>query len=99
MNENNKSKLCLQCMECCRYIGIVSATNTQEDREFYELRGFETIIKGGFLIVLMPNVCQHLKVNGCSIYEERPAHCRNYDGREDPFMKDVCLWNSIEGKE
>ena len=90
-----KSKLCLQCMECCRYIGIVSVVNTPNERNFYETRGFTVIDNAGFLVIIQQAICPHLKWNGCDIYETRPAYCRNYDGRKDPFMKNKCLWRIL----
>ena len=38
----------------------------------------------------VPSVCPHLTEHGCDIYEGRPKHCREYDGRFDPYMQDLC---------
>lgn len=81
-------------MECCKYIGVVSVVDPNNffERQFYETRGFKTIIKDGHLIIILPNICPHLTEKGCDIYSNRPYYCRMYDGRNDPFLKDKCLW-------
>jgi Fe-S-cluster containining protein len=89
-----KSELCLKCLECCKWIGVVSAIdpNNYFERSFYEIRGCKTFVKDGHLIVIIPFKCHHLTEKGCDIYEKRPLYCKEYDGREDPFMKSKCLW-------
>ena len=94
MGNNKKSELCLKCLKCCEHIGVRSIVNPNNfiDRSFYELRGCKTIVKDDQLIVIIPFKCPHLTKEGCDIYEKRHHYCRIYDGREDPFMEEICLW-------
>lgn len=98
MDDNKKSELCLKCLKCCSYIGVVSSGNPNNffERNFYKVRGCETLVKNNKLIVIMPFKCPHLTEKGCDIYDRRPLICKEYDGREDPFMKDKCLWGKEE---
>jgi len=95
---DEKQKLCLSCMECCKTIAIPFDyfKLSDEDFKFYKLRGakFVTIEQGPFMILDLP--CPHLTSEGCSIYKERLRICREYDGRKVPFMKDKCKWYELE---
>ena len=92
LNTPEHSKLCLQCLACCKILAIPTDRFLISDIKFYEARGCKlTMLEGKFHIV-MPYHCPHLTPQGCDIYDARPLACRNYDGREDSLMEDVCLW-------
>jgi Fe-S-cluster containining protein len=67
----------------------------KEALEFYKTRGCKLVYADGLMLVAMEYVCPHLTPEGCSIYEDRPDWCRQYDGRKDPVVAEKCLW----GKE
>ena len=104
--EELKSKLCLQCMECCKYVTFtlqISDPKTYRKAVFfYETRGFEVIQFPGSIQVVINTVCPQLTSFGCKIYLNRPAFCRDYDGRKDSFMiiNKKCAWiqNSLNPK-
>ena len=88
-------KICLSCMECCKWLGFVitptGEQNIDELIQMYRWRGCEVkhVIDNQIFLVA-PSKCQHLTVLGCSIYHTRPAWCRRYDGRTDPALADKC---------
>jgi Fe-S-cluster containining protein len=90
-----KQKLCLQCLKCCEYIGVLAAFSSNNTRmiDFYKTRACEVIIDEGELpIIVIPHRCQHLTANGCAIYENRPLDCKLMDGRTCRVVKKYCLW-------
>ena len=99
-----KSKLCLECQECCLSV-IIPHTAGKELKpasvEFWEARGIKVKKddKGYYLIIPFP--CPHLPPEGCNIYKTRPQVCRNYDGRKAKhrYIRDVCKWNEINIEE
>ena len=96
--EKRKQELCLSCLECCRTLAIPfdHYSLDEDDIKFYKMRGVEllTITQGPYLLV--PSVCPHLTENGCDIYKDRPKICKDYDGREVPFMKYKCKWRELK---
>lgn len=101
---------CIECSECCEWVTFIipqpSGIQLTTERssflknalvEFYEARGCK--IKdaiGDNMAVMVPSVCPHLSVKGCDIYDKRPDLCRQYDGRLDRYMKDVCRLDEME---
>lgn len=87
------SKICVECQECCKWLNFILAEETgKRYKEIYLARGcIITPIGGGSVSLMVPTICPHLTPQGCDIYATRPDHCREYDGRLDPFMKDKCL--------
>lgn len=81
-------------MECCKVIAVRAAINPQhmQTKHFYETRGCKIIPTDVLPLIVIPYKCVHLTDAGCSIYDKRPAICRNYDGRKDPVMFYTCLW-------
>ncbi len=98
MNQNHlteKQRLCLSCMECCRYLGFKTVSLGKESKELLRIRGVKVFDCGNnksFLAI--PSVCPELSLGGCKIYEKRPAACRNHDGRNDPMVD--CLWKVLD---
>lgn len=92
MEEEN---ICKECQRCCRYLTFVISKATYKMHEdFWQVRGCKALITHGSDVVALrvPSDCQHISKNvGCAIYHRRPAYCRNYDGRLDPFFKDLCV--------
>lgn len=87
-------KICIRCQECCRWMTFILDNVTVETlRPIYEARGcrFEPIEGHNATALMVPSTCQQLTKDGCAIYEDRPQYCRDYDGRDDPFMMHECL--------
>jgi Fe-S-cluster containining protein len=38
------------------------------------------------MVVMVPQVCENLEDGKCKIYHTRPAICREYDCRRDPYL-------------
>jgi len=88
-----EQRVCVGCQECCCYLTfIVGEDIINAYCKVYEARGCTMKrIEGSIRFSLrVPSVCPHLTEYGCDIYEERPQHCRDYDGTLDPFMQDLC---------
>ena len=101
ISSEEKSKLCLQCLECCKWLGVPTSLNLNfpPNREFYATRGARFSEFGKDQMVVVQSTCQHLTPTGCAIYETRPLACRFYDGRKDPIVADRCLWLPQNRKE
>ena len=90
------SELCLDCMECCKSIGWYINSKDLHAIAFYVARGCKLhVYDQNSILVSVPHVCQHLGDQGCKIYDKRPLICKAYDGRMDPSLKGVCLWNLL----
>ena len=61
------------------------------------MRGYDVRKDRGALLLSFPLSCPHLTEDGCSIYEERPWSCREYNGIED--FGDECLWSGLKKKK
>lgn len=99
MGIEKKQHLCLTCLECCKNLAIPFDYHklSEDEIKFYKMRGIEFITtnKSPYMIFNLP--CSMLTDKGCSIYKDRPKICREYDGREVPFMKYKCKWCELEG--
>ena len=102
---NEKNKLCLECLECCKKVSlpIIVPENFDINKNFYlfeewaavrEIEIIETV--DNIIWMAVPYPCQHLTENGCKIYDYRPIICRMYDARKDPAARKKCLWNKIK---
>jgi Fe-S-cluster containining protein len=92
-NLTPEQRICVGCQECCRYLTfIIGEDIVNLYSEIYKVRGCTIRRMPGSLsyALRVPSVCPHLTEHGCDIYEERPQHCREYDGTMDPFMQDLC---------
>ena len=89
-----RRKLCLKCQACCKLIYIPIIHPSNEAIEFYEARGCTFIASQGVRCIAIPSICPQLSPQGCKIYDNRPEACRDYDGRKDPLLKSVCLWDT-----
>lgn len=88
-----EQRVCVECQECCRYLTfIVNQDVIERHREIYEARGcvIRQITGNPTFALRVPSVCQHLQPYGCDIYETRPQECKDYDGRYDPLLQDLC---------
>ena len=76
---------CEQCdAKCCKDMFIPFPKITNDTRRWIELhKGLSVVlIKGlGFIKVEIP--CSKLINNKCSIYEDRPDNCRNYECKDN----------------
>lgn len=91
---NETEAICVECQECCKWLTFVlDVPDVAYFTEVYEARGCKVTkdkVGDNRIIVMVPQVCQHLGKLGCAIYETRPRFCRAYDGREDYFMYEIC---------
>ena len=96
--DKKKQELCLNCMECCKTLAIPFDYHklSEDDIKFYRMRGaeFVTTNKGPYMILDLS--CPHLTEEGCGIYGDRPKICKDYDGREVPFMRYRYKWFELE---
>lgn len=80
------------CIECCKWMTFIikKSEELEKQLEFYIERGckIQHIKESDSIAITIPSVCPHLTVMGCRIYSTRPESCRNYDCRQDPFLKD-----------
>lgn len=94
--QEEKSRLCLECQECCKVFKLpLNKYPTQQDREFYKIRGLRLILddSDGRFYLVFPLRCPQLTPHGCAIYDKRPQACRAYDGRDDPAVN--CKWRDL----
>ena len=92
-NLTHEQRVCIECQECCKYLTfIVGPDVIKRHREIYEARGcvIRTMRDSNSFALRVPSVCQHLTEHGCDIYEDRPQECKDYDGRYDPLLQDLC---------
>ena len=102
--DQRKSQLCLSCLECCKWLRFDCAAKDAEQAEamrtFYTTRGCDVrlvkISEMTLVVVNVPIHCPHLTASGCNIYSRRPPACKNYDGRKDLMMQDICKWKELE---
>jgi len=95
--EKKKQELCLQCNECCKTIAMPAfLLGDPMTTDWLKFRGCEFFQTNFGMFVLIPSICPYLTDKGCAVYERRPEVCRNYDGRQIPFMVDKCKWNELE---
>ncbi|MBI5641062.1 MAG: YkgJ family cysteine cluster protein [Nitrospirae bacterium] len=100
--QNEKERLCLSCMKCCREVivythPVLYSCPAEMLVEFYQARGFSvTRLKEDAIILSFKHDCQHLTPAGCDIYDQRPEACRDYSGIED--FGDECLWSQLKKK-
>jgi len=94
MPYSNEQKVCMKCQECCRWLTfILSAETAITLQEFYEVRGCKIKDVPGnpkAKAVMVPTICPNITPWGCDIYQRRPRACRDYDGRDDPFIGEKC---------
>jgi Fe-S-cluster containining protein len=101
-----KQKLCLSCQRCCKTVHIITpyAPDNQDIIEFYTIRGFKVYQvpidaerKEIRLMLSIEHPCPFLTPAGCAIYGKRPKVCRDYDGRQDPFVN--CAWKELPDEQ
>lgn len=77
---------CNGCNACCHKQIVALMPEDDANLEHYDYR---EIVDGGEILRVLRNnpdgSCVHLSADGCSIYEHRPAICREYDCRKQ-FM-------------
>jgi len=95
--KSKKQEACLSCMECCKTLAfnLPRKALDKPTKEFYTTRGAKFTYQGNIVWVMVPSVCPNLTSFGCKDYEDRPYVCRIYDGRNFPFMDDICKWNNM----
>ena len=95
--EKEKSRLCLECMKCCKFIKVrLTEFPTKRTRELYEAKKVKIYYEKetGLYFLLIPYRCPQLTPHGCAIYENRPQACKDYDGRLDPAVD--CKWKELD---
>jgi Fe-S-cluster containining protein len=90
-----KSALCLKCGWCCQRIYLPLAIGGMGLQQM-EYRGIDIKVHKGVPYAVVEQVCQHLHpIDGCDIYDQRPLVCRVYDGRNDLFYPEKCMWKEL----
>lgn len=91
---------CTGCGECCKWITFIVATppgQGDEFLDFYRTRGAKTeVLPEGQIAVTVSSICPYLIEGraGCGVHESmKPALCKNYDCRTDPFIKGGKYYN------
>lgn len=77
------SEKCIACQRCCKEISLHLAY--AEDPRligWLHARGARISHDRGLLVIQLPSVCPKLSDSGCTIYETRPAVCKNYNCEE-----------------
>lgn len=70
---------CKACRECCEYVEVPTSMLDLNALEYWILRGEKFYITSdGVLHVRFYKPCDHLKEDGCDIYDTRPYTCRIY---------------------
>ncbi len=94
LNTHERQEFCLGCHACCKalYIPIDRSLLDKEATEFYLAHGCTFTTQQGRLSIVVPSVCAQLTFQGCKIYSARPKACRDWDGRQDLLLNNVCLW-------
>jgi len=88
MTDEEKSKICLECMECCKRIAFIGEGDIAA---FMYAWGYELVpLDGGKFAAILNHPCQHLTDKGCNIYDKRPSYCRNYWACQDPALSHLC---------
>ena len=97
MNDDKKlQSLCEKCdAKCCRCHSSILISQDEDTTRLDEL-GADIIDDKGFGLVIacQDNVCQFLKDNKCSIYEDRPWACIEFDCR-DPRRQDSIVFEDF----
>lgn len=97
-NESN-SQICIACQACCRVLTFERPPMEKRTLDFYRARGCKIFpvkytgqdnLQYDIHAIMVPTICPHLTMGGCDIWDARPQACRDYDGREDPYLQDVC---------
>lgn len=65
----------------------IEPRNFKKYMEFYKARGCKIQMLSGSVAITVPSPCPHLTITGCSVYENRPELCKDYNCRNDPFLK------------
>jgi len=93
-NTKEQQEICVKCQECCKWVTFTLSPSDgyrNKMRDYYSHRGFDVVSSvDRFMPVMIPSPCPHLTKDGCNVYENRPDYCKEYDGREDPFLRDKC---------
>jgi hypothetical protein len=96
----------LLCLECCKWMTFIvdfsemNEVQRQKQVGFYITRGCKiTKLPKGKIAITVPSVCPQLTILGCSIQasQRKPAVCKEYDCRLDPFLKDGKYFNQLNG--
>ena len=97
MTKEEKEKICMECGECCKQIGIL-VDSTQNN--FLAAWGWKLrpITGTPAMSATILHPCQHYVNNRCDIYETRPIFCREYWACDDPALKHLCKLPSKEAQ-
>lgn len=98
-SDAEKSRICISCQECCKHLVFKFPVEEWDYRKsaLYIARGCKIKVGAITVDILVPSVCQHLHPrSGCAIYDTRPDICREYDGRYDIHLRDICKWKELD---
>ena len=95
-----KPKTCSKCAACCSHLIVAMLVPTEDDKEFYEARGFMLEDKEGRLIATMdvPHVCPQLNDEGlCKLHllNAKPSLCVRYPSyvKDKSTLPESCVWH------
>ena len=98
ISDDEKSKLCLECMACCKILTFPIHYNL-ESTSFYLTRGLRLHYEHRYdmFVVEIPHVCPQLdEEHGCKLYKDRPDACKQFDGRNYAATEGVCKWPKLK---
>lgn len=98
ISAEEKSKLCLECMECCKILTFPIKYDL-ETTSFYLARGMQLHYEHRYdvFVVEVPHICEQLdEEKGCMIYKDRPDACKHFDGRNYAATEGRCKWPKVE---
>ena len=71
---------CNNCSKCCEDIILPLAVKPDEDiKRWIELHNLKIFYKGEIVYLKINHKCSKLINGRCSIYEQRPNNCREYE--------------------
>jgi len=83
------SNHCIECQECCKAVLVPVAKDVGVSFMNFLITMGMVITGSPELSVVVNVVCQHLGVDGCKIYNERPVECRAYECGEYDEKSDI----------
>ena len=91
--KTKRDRLCMKCQACCKILAIPMKMPARSALAFYHARGCTFRTRKNGLHIVIPVVCPQLTKDGCGIYDSRPIDCKEFDGRSDPLVSSICLWD------
>ena len=92
IHKDGRKEMCTECCKWMTFILEVSNDQLEGTLDFYVTRGCKTQVVGkskefSTIAFTVPTTCPERTVDGCRINHRKPNVCRNYDCRQDRFLK------------